>query len=779
MKSDDLRLRAIVLSIWLVMGARCVLAADSPTRMTNGIVTVEYDPSAGVFSVSHGNRPFLLQATFGDFLAAQEAKVQMAEVGDTKQLTFEHPSGRTAMLMLRGRLPFLLVKTTIRNAQAEPLVLDEVVPMLASIDLDLPARDLRLLGYDGLAPADQAKTGYLFLAAANPTTEIGVVAGWLTHERASGLIRAAADGDTLRLSALSQYGRLRIQPGDTAVGETLAIGYFGDASAGLEQYADELARLHAIKVRPAPAGYTTWYHAGALDEKRMQELAAWCAEHLKPYGLDVLQIDDGWQRSRRDFGGHHPSGPYPSGMRTAAKAIAKHGFRAGLWLTPFGWDHTQARFAEHQDWFVHREDGSVYEVTWGGTALDMSHLAARNFLHHLIHRMSNDWGYRFFKLDALWAGLPAKLLYPDPHYRPDGLGDAVLHDPNTTNVEAYRLGLKTIGEAAGPEAYLLGCTVAQNMRTLGASIGLVNGMRVGGDHGRKWTGIVKNVKAATSIHFLHGRVWHNDPDAICLDETLSLDQVRAWASWVAVSGQLYMVSSWLPGAPAERLEVVRRTIGNHNQHARPIDLWRAFPAEVWHLGDRQSNRHVLALFNWGSTEKTITVDLARLTPDESASKRYVGFNFWENEEIEPIAGALGARLRPTSCHVIALRPVLDRPQVVSTSGHVTQGFLDLVAENWDPTNDSLVGVSRVVGGEPHEMRIVVPCADQKADLVGISPADEAAGVIATGKQDGRWVRVTFQSPESRDVSWQITFHSAATRIQGEENHHGDAENTEK
>ena len=138
----------------------------------------------------------------------------MAEVGDTKQLTFEHPSGRTAMLMLRGRLPFLLVKTTIRNAQAEPLVLDEVVPMLASIDLDLPARDLRLLGYDGLARPIRRRPATC-LAAANPTTGISVTLAY-DARRASGLIRATT-GET-RCGCRRCRGISCIQPGDTAVG---------------------------------------------------------------------------------------------------------------------------------------------------------------------------------------------------------------------------------------------------------------------------------------------------------------------------------------------------------------------------------------------------------------------------------------------------------------------------------------------------------------------------------------------------------------------------------
>ena len=76
---------------------------------------------------------------------------------------------------------------------------------------------------------------------------------------------------------------------------------------------------------------------------------------------------------------------------------------------------------------------------------------------------------------------------------------------------------------------------------------------------------------------------------------------------------------------------------------------------------------------------------------------------------------------------------------------------------------------------------VVPSADQKADLVSISPADKrgrhAAPAIRTAAG-----RVTFQSPESRDVSWRmfrnpttqsagrITTETRRTRRKGKGNH---------
>ncbi|GAF97575.1 unnamed protein product, partial [marine sediment metagenome] len=291
----------------------------------------------------------------------------------------------------------------------------------------------------------------------------------------------------------------------------------------------------------------------------------------KKYGFDFLQIDDGWQIGRRDFTTHavdrpyaskprfpeEPSrekGPYSRGMKPTAEAINRHGFAAGIWITPFGWDHKRPVFADHGDWFVKREDGSVYAVSWGGDCLDMSHPKARKFLHGVIDRIANDWGYKFFKLDALWAGVAAKQLYPNPQYRPDNLGNAVFHDPQVTNIEAFRKGLKVVREAAGDDTYLLGCTAAQNMRTLGGSIGLVDSIRVGVDSGKKWEGIVANVKVSSSIYYLHGRVWHNDADVLYLDKHFTLDQVRAWASWLAITGNLYMVSNWLPDVPAERID---------------------------------------------------------------------------------------------------------------------------------------------------------------------------------------------------------------------------------
>ena len=538
-----------------------------------------------------------------------------------------------------------------------------------------------------------------------------------------------------------------------------------------------MAKKYKIKLKPVPSGYMTWYHARALDEDRMPVLAKWCRQNLNKYGFDFLQIDDGWQISRRDFTTHatdkpysakrrfpeEPTaekGPYSRGMKPTAEAINRHGLTAGIWITPFGWDHQRPVFTDHRDWFVKREDGSVYAVNWGGDCLDMSHPEAREFLHGVIDRIANDWGYNFFKLDALWAGMCAKSLYPKPEYHEDNFGDAVFHDPEVTNVEAFRRGLQVVRQAAGDDVYLLGCTAAQNMRTLAGSIGLVDGIRVGIDSGKKWEGILANVKVSSSIYYLHRRVWHNDADVLYLDKHFTLDQVRAWASWLAISGNLYMVSNWLPDAPAERIDAIKRTIPNHNLKARPVDLFESSPARVWHLrdGEGESRRDVVGLFNWGDTEERIKVDLDRLGLSRG---RYATFDFWEDRLERPSdLSSLEVSLRPKSCRVIALRK-LDHPLVISTSRHVTQGIVDMVEEKWDSERSAIRGVSRVVAGDPYEIRTAAPdvVGPWQARKATVSPADEQASVtikITKGESSSN-ARIVIASPDSREVAWTIEY----------------------
>jgi hypothetical protein len=433
----------------------------------------------------------------------------------------------------------------------------------------------------------------------------------------------------------------------------------------------------------------------------------------------------------------------------------------GLWFIPFGWDPRSPTFEGKQDYFVHRTDGSLYEVKWAGTCLDMTHPAARDLLAQTVARITHDWGFKYLKLDGLWTGMAVQILYPNPAVRDDKLGDAVFHDPNKTNIEAYRDGLKLVRHAAGDDVFITGCNVAQNMRTLAASFGLVDAMRVGRDIGASWDKILPSMTMATRLYFFHGRVWHNDPDCLMLREPLTLDQARAWGSWIAVSGQLNLVSEWLPGLPEDRAEIVKRSMPNTGLCGRPLDLFERNDPRIWKLsaGTGENRRDVVALFNWDDKHPAeIDIPLTKL--DLPPANAYVGVEFWRTERGEflaPMAGSLTATLPPASCRVFSLRPVSGHPQVLGTFRHVTMGITDLADQHYDPATRTLTGTSQVVANDPYKMFVLIPNADGRITKADLSPDDKQAGVTRHIDEAGPLARLTLRSPTNRPVHWKLSF----------------------
>lgn len=736
-----------------------IMRSGDTVVMDNGIVSVQVDTKAGTFSARAGDKTFITSGRLGGKTDRTTVKSIKDELGTGREVGLKLEGGAVARLRLYAGLGFIILRTDPFSTAEKPAAINKTTPVSITVALGKAPSAIKTLGCDGLFSGDRRRTVHAFLAAADPASRAGVVAGWLTHRRASGVVTIKPDAGALRIEGRSEYGRLLLKRNTPAEGELFAVGYFPDALDGLEAFADAIARANGIKLPAVPSGYCTWYsrpHGGAADEKSMAQLAAFCKKELTRFGFGVLQIDDKWQVSGRDFTTHRPNGPYRSGMKPTADRIRAAGMRAGIWYIPFGWDPKRPAFKDHQDWFVKRAGSDkLYSVHWAGTCLDMTNPAARKFLARCVSRMSKEWGYKYFKIDGLWTGLAAKITYPSPAYREDNLGDAVFHDPAKTNVEAYRSGLALVREAAGKDVYILGCNIAQNMRTLGASFGRVDGMRVGRDIGANWGSIIPCVQMGSRLYFLHGRVWHNDPDCLMLRKPLTLDQARAWGSWISISGQLNMVSEWLPGLPADRLDILKRSMPNHGLCGRPVDLFENPNPRVWKLtAQRPTRRDVVGLFNWNAKAPAdISVDLRTLDLPRSASGKYVGFDYWADKFVAPFGGKLTAKLPPGSCRVIALRAVEDRPVLVSTSRHITQGVVDVQAEAWNAASNTLSGTSRLVAGDPYELRIFAP----DHTLVSAEAAAGNGALATKVSQKGPNVRVTITGTDGGLTKWKVIF----------------------
>jgi hypothetical protein len=754
----------------VLLAARLAIAQDRDLTIQNAALIAKWHPTCGHFSllarpsgrtvIAHGT----LSAASG---AARIVPVLDKAFGEGQAIEVFYQKENRSVITLFPELPFALIRASLHNETAELLVTNKVQTLSVPVSLNRPAAELKVLGTGGLLALDRNPGSYAWLAVAHPQSRNGMVFGWLTHDRASGVLFSRATGDTARVEAQLDYGRLRVAPSKTEDLETLAVGYFDDARLGLESWADAVAKAHDIKLRPQPAGYCTWYsrpHGGASSEKPLAQLSGFAATNLAPFGFSVVQIDDGWQAGLstngpdRNFSTHKPRGPYPSGMKAIADKIKADGLVAGIWFMPFAGTYYDPFFKDRQDWFVKRTDGAPYETAWGGTCLDMTHPGPRAYLAANARRMAQEWGYGYFKMDGLWTGTGTRQQYVNSGYKDDGIGDALFHNPEKTNLEAYRDGLKLVREAAGQGVFFLGCCAPQNMRSYGGAFGLVDAMRIGPDNGADWRGLMRGPIFGSRHYFLHGRVWYNDPDPVYVRTNLPLKHAQLICSWVALSGQLNLSSEWLPGLPPDRLDLLKRTMPAHGLLPRPVDLFESDPPRVWLLTDTRHGRRrdVVGLFNWADKEATFDEALARIgLPEEE----YDAFDYWGNALASPCKGRLRVPVPAQSCAVLSLRPAAAHPQLLSTSRHVTQGMVDVTEETWNEAARELSGSSQVVGNDPYELRILLRTTGGRWTPVsaGIADADRDAGVRLEQKREEDLFRLSLRSPQRRSVRWQVRF----------------------
>ena len=297
---------------------------------------------------------------------------------------------------------------------------------------------------------------------------------------------------------------------------------------------------------------------------------------------------------------------------------------------------------------------------------------------------------------------------------------------------------------------------------MGATYGLVDACRIGGDNGpidmfpgRYMIGVTN----ATPRYFLSGRVWYSDPDPVYVRDAVSLDRARLFATWTSIGGMLYNFSDWLPDLSASRVEVLKRTMAPHNvKTVRPVDFFERTLANTWVL--EKGDVRIFGLYNWNERE-TLKIDYPAAYAGLDPETEYVGFDFWRNEFVKPFKGALKAELPPSSCRAIACVPVTDHPVLVSTSRHVASPVFDVENVEWED-NESwwrcliwgksvLRGESKVVAGDRYELRLYVPAGWR---VWGWSPDPERTQALSA---KGPFVRLAFVPEKTGVIRWHVAF----------------------
>ena len=500
-------------------------------------------------------------------------------------------------------------------------------------------------------------------------------------------------------------------------------------------------------VLPAPAGWCSWYvFWQGIREEHVVQNTDWLAANLKKFGCQYVQIDDGWQGvgqgagENRDWYVTEPK-KFPHGMKWLADYIRSKGLVPGIWLIPFATSDGNL-FRRQPELFFRRADGtSVFETTdpksgkteinWTGRyAIDPTSPKARAWLVDLFRMLCDDWGYDYVKIDGQGgsAGVCQEFRnrMADPRVRPD---------------DAYRLGLAAIKAVMGPKRFLLNCGGQFT------SCGYCEGIRIGGDVGPDWTGMQPAIQATMQHLYTNNLCFWTDPDVVCVRPPLTLDQARLWATLVGITGQLLMASDDMPKLPNERVEILRRIFPVAD--IRPMDLYplpgkpRIFDLRV--SAPEAGQWDVVGVFNWDTLD-SVSV---RLAPNELGwpDGKYVFYDVWEKRLLGVGSDGLTLALAPTSCKLVAARPLAGHPQLIGASRHITQGADDLIEARWDPAATSWSGRSRVVAGDPYELRFTLPPG-------WTCPGGEA-------KQEGPLAVLTLRSESNQAMQWRIAFARAA------------------
>ena len=489
---------------------------------------------------------------------------------------------------------------------------------------------------------------------------------------------------------------------------------------------------------------------GSVSEAEVVLNAEFAAKHLKPFGFDFIQVDDGFYRA---FGDWEGNAKFPHGMKWLADKIRSLGLRPGIWLAPYAIAAGTPIHREHPEWLIHHADGRLKQIGPGlveGTkeaeqqnpklyALDITHPDAAEWLRQLFHKVANDWGYEFVKIDFVeWT-----LLAADRYY-----------DPTYTKAAIYRSGVEIMREAIGPQCHLLDCGPGN------VSVGLIDSMRIELDQPpvtwqQYYLHPASSGPAAAKRYYFHQRTWVNDDDHVFLSN-LTPVQAQAAATIVSLSGGNMIAGDRLPDLDPVRLDILMRAFPSLGTAARPIDLFESDKPEVFALNVRRPFGEwlVLGVFN-GDPEhpKDKQIPLGRLGLDPS--REWIGFDFWNQRLIGQLPGALSLHLEPSSVVLLAIHEKRNAPFVISTDRHISQGGVELEDVRWDPDTQIFQGSCTGGLGTAYNLFVYIPEKHPWQQTDKFFFHDFPGYTVKIAGEHILRIRVRFEN--SPQVHWKINF----------------------
>ncbi|MFA6134060.1 MAG: glycoside hydrolase family 36 protein [Phycisphaerae bacterium] len=484
-----------------------------------------------------------------------------------------------------------------------------------------------------------------------------------------------------------------VEPAGQLVGQWVLVDFDPDTFAAIDRYTTALKAVHrpVVEKRLVPHRPTVWcswyYYGEGVTQAEMEANLA--TLERRPLPVDVLQIDDSWETR---WGEWYPNEDWPD-LKRVTRRMKKLGYVPGIWTTPALGEQRGRLRHRYPHWLLKLRDGTPARFVMGGNnfILDPTHPEVQEFLETLYHRLADEYGFRYFKVDFL---------------RCVSVPGACYHDRTKNRAQAFRMAVEAIRRGIGPESYLDICG-----GLFGPSIGLADAQRTGSDVHSFWLEPPPGEEAdgygpftikQNTLRFWMNDLWDNDPDALMVrrrseayrGEKLSLgllNDIEAMTSTLNqyLGGGMVCFTENLTEVEDDRLMLLRHCSPSIGSAARPRDCFegRRFPAifdtAVQPRAAGLEPWHTVSVINWHSQPRTFRLKLGReILGDfaESAGQfRLSAFQGKWTRVVEAGAEVEIGPIPPHGCEVIRVAAHrAGKAALVRTDGHFSMGGREIV-----------------------------------------------------------------------------------------------------
>jgi alpha-galactosidase len=471
-------------------------------------------------------------------------------------------------------------------------------------------------------------------------------------------------GESLRHSPPAEQVDLSVAvtPGESLSSERLMFAVGTDYHAQLEQYGRAVRMLHKARAvdAAAPIGWWSWtaYYFG-VSQGAVATNADWLAENLRNLGYTYFQIDEGYQYARGEYTTADAS-MFPQGIAYIADRVRHDGLTFGVWTAPFEVSERAWVYQNHKEWLLHNAAGALIHIGYVTNkkdalyVLDTTHPGAQDYLKQTYTTL-RDWGVRFIKMD----------------FMDDTAVEGAYFRPNTTALEAQRIGLQIIRDAVGADVVL-----DKDGSPMLNPVGLVDAGRISQDTGHTFEATRDAASGVAARYYMNRNFFIADPDAFTVStqtvtdqswhggqRPLTVDEAKVSIALSAVAGGMFELGDDLPtlGASPERLALVKNAdlldMARLGRASTPLDLLSYAPEDQQpsvFLLEENARQAMLTVFNWTEQSHTRQLDLTQLGLAKQGQYAAADILGGDASCCTLNAGTLKLVLKPHSVHMIKL-----------------------------------------------------------------------------------------------------------------------------